>query len=138
MKVLIFLSLLFFSHNVLAQEPVKVYAKNAILMPGDKLDFEGISVKFKALISDSRCPRGVTCIWAGEAKVLVELFKGGKSLGEEVVTIAPATAAKYLFNNLLEKSAFSFAALALYPYPEIDSKIKPSEYRLKIRGEKVL
>lgn len=30
-------------------------------------------------VSDSRCPEGCDCIWAGEAKVFIELNENGKS-----------------------------------------------------------
>ena len=29
---------------------------------------ENLNIKFAAVTADSRCPKGVTCIWAGEAK----------------------------------------------------------------------
>ena len=32
-----------------------------------------IKVKFLSLVEDSRCPEGVNCIWAGNAKILVEI-----------------------------------------------------------------
>lgn len=140
MKILILFFLLFFSRSGIAQtqDPTMVDTYSAILMPGQKLVFENKSVIFKAFISDSRCPKGVTCIWAGEAKILVELFENGKSIGEEVVVITPAATVKSLFNDFLEKSCFSLSVFALYPYPEINTKIAASDYRLKIGAKKVL
>jgi hypothetical protein len=40
------------------------------LSPGQtaSLAAEGLKIKFESVTADSRCPQGVTCIWAGEAK----------------------------------------------------------------------
>lgn len=38
----------------------------------------GVKVKFLALIEDSRCPTDTTCIWAGNAKIKVQLSKRGQ------------------------------------------------------------
>lgn len=39
---------------------------------------ENHAITFKKVIEDSRCPKGVTCIWAGRAKVLVEISENEK------------------------------------------------------------
>lgn len=36
----------------------------------------GLTVRFVRLISDSRCPASVTCIWEGDGEVEVELILG--------------------------------------------------------------
>ncbi|MFM9904087.1 MAG: hypothetical protein ACKVQJ_05885 [Pyrinomonadaceae bacterium] len=38
-----------------------------------------IVVKFISVVEDSRCPEGVACIWAGNAKIKISLKKGKKS-----------------------------------------------------------
>ena len=35
------------------------------------IESEGLSVSFVNVPEDSRCPRSVTCIWAGQAKVVI-------------------------------------------------------------------
>ena len=37
----------------------------------------GVTVKFLELIEDSRCPTDTNCIWAGNAKIKVEVTKPG-------------------------------------------------------------
>jgi hypothetical protein len=39
----------------------------------------GLSVTFTALVSDSRCPRGVQCIQAGNAVITVAVTRAGAS-----------------------------------------------------------
>ncbi|HEX7956590.1 MAG TPA: hypothetical protein VF508_06595 [Pyrinomonadaceae bacterium] len=48
---------------------------------GRAVTFEGESLRlrFAAVASDSRCPANVTCVWAGNAEVLIEVgAKGGR------------------------------------------------------------
>ena len=35
-----------------------------------------INVKFMSLVEDSRCPEGVNCVWAGNAKIKVMISQG--------------------------------------------------------------
>src|SRR5688500_11058174 len=45
-----------------------------------------ITVKFLELIEDSRCPADVNCVWAGVARIKVQLRKNGKSAEVELNT----------------------------------------------------
>ena len=38
-----------------------------------------LTVKFVSLIEDSRCPVGTNCIWAGNAKIKVEISNRGRN-----------------------------------------------------------
>lgn len=83
------------------------------------------SFTFMEVLSDSRCPKGVDCIRAGEATVRLVLADGS----ERTVEI-----------NADGKSRASFAVpdgsveiLGLEPYPEARIKINPAGYRLKVR-----
>lgn len=42
---------------------------------------ENISVKFLNVTADSRCPSDVTCIWQGEATVVVNVVKSSQDMG---------------------------------------------------------
>lgn len=99
------------------------------LAPGQTFTLEGKSLKFKEVISDSRCPTGATCIWAGEAKVLVEIFENGKSLEERIISLGES---QNLPSNLLGENIFNISALHLSPYPKISGKITASDYSLHI------
>lgn len=45
----------------------------------------GTQVFLKEVISDSRCPEGSECIWAGEAQVLLSVYQNGKWVDEKVM-----------------------------------------------------
>lgn len=40
------------------------------------IEGERLRVSFSRVAEDSRCPEGVTCVWAGNAKVVLKLSKG--------------------------------------------------------------
>jgi hypothetical protein len=43
----------------------------------------GYTLVLKEVTSDSRCPQGLNCIWAGEAQVIVSVYNN-KKLVEDV------------------------------------------------------
>ena len=40
---------------------------------GAPIEGEKLHIKFLEVVTDSRCPKGVTCIWEGEVSCLVEI-----------------------------------------------------------------
>jgi hypothetical protein len=117
-----------------SQKPVGVNIYSSILQKGELLNFGDKSVKFLKVISDSRCPEEVTCIWAGEAKLLIGVFEDKKLLKEMIVTHSTLNIP---YNIPLKFSsegiAYSIAGLELFPYPTTEAKIPEGEYFLKIR-----
>lgn len=57
---------------------------------------EGLSISFEGVPSDSRCPVGVQCVWAGNAVVQLVLSKDGKAAGVELNTGLEPRSATYL------------------------------------------
>ena len=54
---------------------VAVLGEESVLKIGDCICVEGeeLQIKFLEVTGDSRCPKGVTCIWAGEVSCTVEI-----------------------------------------------------------------
>ena len=53
--------------------------QEALIRPG------GLRVRFSAVLEDSRCPEGVNCIWAGNARIAAGLSgAGGKPASVEL------------------------------------------------------
>ena len=38
-----------------------------------------LSIRFLEMVEDSRCPRDVNCVWAGNAKIKIRVSKNGRS-----------------------------------------------------------
>lgn len=90
---------------------------------------EGLEVEFDSVADDSRCPRGVTCVWAGNAKVLLKVKKdAGKAADVELNTNINPRTSRYQDYELTLKE--------LKPYPEANSPIKSSEYEVTLTVRK--
>jgi hypothetical protein len=82
---------------------------------------EGLRVSFQSVAEDSRCPQGVTCVWAGNGRVLLRLSKVGKR------------AATMSLNTGLDPKqdtyrGYDVKLVSLNPYPTKDAPIKKRDY----------
>jgi len=83
---------------------------------------ENLQIGFKAVLSDSRCAKGVVCIWEGDAAVRIWLQLAGKAKQERDLHTASRepNAADYL--------GYSVRLVAVYPLPVSGRTIAPTEY----------
>jgi hypothetical protein len=86
---------------------------------------EGLLIKFEAVTADSRCPQGVTCIWAGEAKcqTIVTLNKTTTPL---ILTVSGSSISQTVF----EGYTLNFN---LEPYPQAQQTIAKNSYVLVMK-----
>lgn len=104
------------SANVSLDQPFELRVGRSATVAG-----EGLTVSFEAVPSDSRCPTGVQCVWAGNAVVQVVLSKDGKAFGAELNTNLDPTSVDYLNYNV--------RLVSLAPYPSANNPIPQSQYR---------
>ncbi|NGP89939.1 hypothetical protein [Fodinibius halophilus] len=81
---------------------------------------EGITLRFNDVLTDSRCPQGVSCIWLGNAEIVIELNDTKANL-----------------NTLLEPNQVRFSEykvqfLSLKPYPKHDVELENKDYFAKL------
>jgi len=94
----------------------------------------GTQVFIKEVISDTRCPEDVECIWAGEAQVLVSVYKNGKWMDENVLTFSAKNQDEnkaWLAETLaipLEK----IKSLMLLPRPKSGVKTPVKSYAIRV------
>ena len=88
---------------------------------------ENISIKFDSVTADSRCPTGVTCIWAGEAKCKMLVSQNGQN--QEVV-LTQNGSSETTVQNFVGSYQTSFQ---LDPYPKSGSQINPQDYVLSMK-----
>ncbi len=129
MKYFLISAFLIFSFSVMGQDTSETRSYSAAMQQGELLNFGNRSLKFKDVISDSRCPINVTCIWAGEAKVLVELFENGRFLEEKVLLVNSQNSSLSFLSEAVE---YSISGIDLMPYPTIESKNTKPDYSLKM------
>jgi len=75
------------------------------------------------VLSDSRCPIDVNCVWAGEGKAR---FKYSINNNPPITIDLRAGVADSLINE------YKFSFVDLLPYPLHDKQIKPEDYIAKI------
>ncbi len=131
MKQFLFIALVVFSYAFAkAQDntpnPVEAPRIGVKLMYGNMADFGETQIKFKKVLTDSRCPKDVTCVWAGEATVLVEIYKDGKLEGEQTLKFAPINPVLDIVNT----NFLNVRALKLQPYPKSSIPKNKEDYYL--------
>lgn len=131
MKIPLLLTFLFLTLNTLAQEKDEAQIFTAALQQGEQFVLGERSIKFKEVISDSRCPKDVTCIWAGEAKVLIEIFGNGNFIEEKIISVG-SSSIPFNFSSQ-EGLQYSLHSLTLLPYPTTQSKNPDLNYTLSLK-----
>jgi len=82
---------------------------------------EGLELAFETVVGDSRCPRGVQCIRAGEATIRIAAEKApGARAAIELRTTPSGNDAAY--------GSYSIRLLSLNPYPDANRQIEKEEY----------
>lgn len=99
------------------------------LQAGDVFDQGSMTTKFIKVVSDSRCPKNVQCIWAGKAEVLLGIYKEGKEIDQKVVTISSVSLQPSL---VYASDVMALSVLNLAPYPVSGNLIKPEDYVLEL------
>lgn len=132
MKTLLYLLFLVLPLWVYSQEGSSVVLHNFRLQEGGSIILGSKSISFKKVLSDSRCPTGVSCIWPGEAKVMMEVRKNGKISQEKIVEI---NAGAGIPETLFLGDSYKIAAMELLPYPAVPPKDQRPEYLLVLKVE---
>jgi hypothetical protein len=84
---------------------------------------EGLQVRFASVVNDSRCPEGVTCVWAGNAEVLIET--GASNTQEELKL---NTLGGERFPKEARYRQYIVELVALKPHPQKDVAVKAADY----------
>lgn len=128
--------IILFSTFAFGQEDSAETPKIGIKVPqGETVVIKGVSIKFLEVIEDSRCPKYVTCIWAGRAIVKVEVIANGKK-EEKILTFGEVRPGEEKNTNLYNSGKFAINGLTLNPYPTSESTGKDTGYVLVVCEEK--
>ena len=96
-----------------------------VLEPGVAVSVKGTDLELRLIeiVSDSRCPRDVTCVWAGEVQVRFSTHRGnGPTLVHEVIA-----------GNTIPIGAYLIGVDKVEPEPVENQKILPRDYRVTVR-----
>lgn len=87
---------------------------------------ENLTIEFQEVVEDSRCPRGVSCVWAGRVTCIIEIARAGSSY--RMGLTQPGLTEEYS----REKYQAYELAFKVTPYPEVNREIKPEAYELHL------
>ena len=124
MKKLLLFIIVFLNLTLYAQREIKITSKKCIPK-------KGYYLKMKSIPSDSRCPENLTCIWAGEVTVIIEVYDNKQFLEEKTLTFN----SKYSEENNLWFSKYysnTIKSIAVLPYPKEGVVVKANQQYISI------
>ena len=97
-----------------------------------EIESENLEIKFLGMTSDSRCPKGTDCVWAGQVIVMVNVWKAGENLGEfELIDTNDGRVSPTQVDN------YEIFLLKVKPYREVNKIINTKDYIITIKVDKV-
>lgn len=98
------------------------------LAPGATISLKAteMKVRFIAVTEDSRCPRDVTCVWAGEVKARIEIQHGSQVASPVEILAGGSTVA----------GVYRVTLVRIEPQPTSTARIAPEDYRATLLIEK--
>ena len=93
----------------------KVLINKQKIVTKDKL-----AIKFVSLVEDSRCPTDTNCVWAGNAKIKVQISKGKSAQTFEMNS--------NLEPQIVEFAGYEIKLVALDPKPASNIRINRNGY----------
>lgn len=93
-------------------------------------------MKISKIISDSRCPEGVECIWVGDVKLEIEIYKNQKLENTERLSISYKTLEqnKKFFDEYISLDK-KVKDILVQPIKKEGQNIELKEYILKVELE---
>jgi hypothetical protein len=95
-----------------------------------KLATDDLTITFKAVTNDSRCPLGVHCVVAGEADVVLTV-EHGQSRQNITVKVGAGAA------NEATVEPYTIRILKLDPYPVIDQPIEDADRVIELQVDRI-
>lgn len=134
MKKSVLFLFIFISSLAFAQSPKSQKVKYVKVIQKVCSNQKGVQLVLKEVLSDSRCPEGVRCIWAGEIKVVVSVYEGKKFVKEETLTIAGSSNQENIawFAQHLPAAKRNVKSINVLPHPKEGVKIKAKDYYIKV------
>ena len=134
MKNIFFFLLLIFSTSFFGQEsqqtkkPIKISYKNCLAK-------KGYSFRLKEITSDSRCPEGVQCIWAGEVHLIVLVYKDKKMVEETKLTLSPNNNEEAINFFTKYDTKNKIKSIYVFPFPIKDKILDKKQCYLEVDFE---
>ena len=133
MKNIVLLSFLLFctfSFSQIAAEKVSI----AKITQKKCFKKKGFTLVLKEDVSDSRCPEGLNCIWAGEVTVVLSVYKDSKLVEDNTMVFSMKNHEenKLWFCKYLPDNQKNLKSVQVLPYPSKDTPINKKKYFVQV------
>lgn len=91
-----------------------------------RLDDTNLTLTFTGVTGDSRCPKDVVCVWAGEATVVLEAQMGDGETAKVTFKVPPGGSSTNEFQD------FTLTVMELQPQTVSTKRIEATDYVAKI------
>ncbi|WP_108867892.1 hypothetical protein [Aquimarina aquimarini] len=118
-----------YGQNSAEIETPKIITKLKI---GNTANFGDKSIKFIKVTEDSRCPTDMMCVWAGEAKIIIAIYKGNTLIEEKKLVFGDQNINPDQIKELLTTPQKTIFGYKISPYPSSKTPITSSEYYLEL------
>ena len=134
MKNVLLLSLLLFYTYSFSQSSIAEKVSIAKVTQKKCLKKKGLTLVLKEVVSDSRCPVGLNCIWAGEATAIISLYKDAKLVEDNTMVFSMKNQEenKLWFCKYLPDNQKNLKSVQVLPYPSKDTPIDKKKYFVKV------
>ena len=125
--LLILLSSFAFAQKITTQYYSKVKQNSCI-------NGKGYQLVLKEVLADSRCPEGVTCVWAGEVSVVISVYKDSEWVENKTLVFSGKNDninMQWIVQYLNENQK-TINSMTIVPHPKAGKVIKPKDYFLQI------
>lgn len=118
----------------LAQSPKSEKVKSVSIKQKVCPNQKGFQLVLKEVVSDSRCPEGLNCIWAGEVTVVLSVYKDSKLVEDNTMVFSMKNQEenKQWFCKYLPDNQKNLKSVQVLPYPCKDTPIDKKKYFVKI------
>ena len=95
---------------------------------------KGFDLKLKSVTADSRCPEDVTCVWAGEAQVVISVYQNRKLVEDHTLIVSSKTEKEneIWFSKYVTAKQKKIKSIRLLPSPKSGMTIPPKKYTLQL------
>ena len=102
-------------------------AERFTLAPGQTAEVEGtgLRVTFESVSADSRCPVDVTCVWEGDAVVIVSIAAGSARLQHQLHTSGR-------YPTEVDAGDYRVRLVEVAPVPRSTASPAPGDYRVTL------
>lgn len=97
---------------------------------GEYQVINAVEITFLEVLEDSRCPKDVSCVWAGQAKIKVRIKEKGVAAVEKEIIFGATGKDIFIYTS----ESMIIKALRLSPYPETSVARSERVYYLELQA----